>query len=664
MAQVPRSHLQRAEHALSQAEDLLSGGERRDGQHEMLEIVVNAIDRDRHAIVAAGTGTGKSLAYLLGAVTANKRTVIATATKALQDQLADSDLPLVARSVGRDISWTVLKGRSNYLCLQRLSEAASSTQQQLIEIEPAAGRSEGSPITPRWVETFQDWSRTTSTGDRAELQEEPPGWVWSAVSVGPRECPGANKCPEGDTCFAERARRQAASADVIIVNTHLYALHLKSDLGVLPHHDVVIFDEAHEVEDIVATSIGIDLGASTFTALSRLCGSLIADDSLVGGVDTSAAMLNAELLAHHQRRFRKELPHSLVDTLGAARQRLMDLSAAASAIPESNPETATRKARVLTNLGALVLDIDTLLSPPHDSVMWVDGLADSPVLNLAPLDVGASLDSLLWNRPSTGLTIETERDQGDQSDQSGAPTTAIFTSATIPSGLAERMGLDPEEVEIRDVGTPFDFAHQALLYCAAHLPEPKAESFAEAMYDELEQLLTAAGGRTLSLYTSHRAMNAAAEALRERVDTPILVQGDLPKPKLIETFASDESTSLFATMGYWAGIDVPGRSLTLVTIDKIPFPRPDEPLHQARRERAGASGFTTIDLPRAATLLAQGVGRLIRTSSDQGVVAIFDKRLATAVSYRWHLVSALPPMARTKNLADALERLGELTNEA
>jgi ATP-dependent DNA helicase DinG len=229
----------------------------------------------------------------------------------------------------------------------------------------------------------------------------------------------------------------------------------------------------------------------------------------------------------------------------------------------------------------------------------------------------------------------------------------VLTSATIPSGLGERLGLESGQFDTLDAGSPFDYATNALLYCAAHLPDPRHADYEEQMHRELEALLVAAGGRTLALFTSYRAMNAAADALRPRVPWPILTQNDLPKPALVARFAAEEETSLFATMGFWQGIDVPGPSLSLVTIDRLPFPRPDEPLLQARRERARADAFRVVDLPRAATLMAQGAGRLIRRSTDTGVVAVLDPRLANSASYRWEIVSALPPMRRTRDLADA-----------
>ncbi|MBA2496763.1 MAG: ATP-dependent DNA helicase, partial [Acidimicrobiia bacterium] len=257
-------------------------------------------------------------------------------------------------------------------------------------------------------------------------------------------------------------------------------------------------------------------------------------------------------------------------------------------------------------------------------------------LRVAPVDVAATLEPL-WDEVA-----------------------AVLTSATIPVGLAARVGLPERTTTVLDVGSPFDFAANGLLYCAAHLPDPRNAAWEAGAHEELAALITAAGGRTLALFTSWRAMTAALDAVRPLVDVPVLAQGDRPKPALVDAFTADEPTCLFATLGFWQGIDVPGRTLSLVVIDRLPFPRPDEPLTQARRERAGPRAFGAVDLPRATTLLAQGAGRLLRSGTDRGVVAVLDPRLAKA-SYRWDIVRALPPMRRTRHRAEAEAFLREIT---
>lgn len=639
----------------------MDAGEDRPGQRQMADAVATAAATRTHLVVQAGTGTGKSLAYLAGAIGAHKRTVIATATKALQDQLALKELPTLAQHVARPLTWAVLKGRSNYLCLQRLDEASKPQSQLTLDgVDDAAGTG-GKKLPKATLKTLQAWADDTETGDRADLPTEPEPWVWAAVSVGPRECPGASKCPRGNDCFAEHARAKAAASDVVIVNTHLYGLHLASRGAILPDHDVVVFDEAHEVEDIISATTGLEFGPGTITAVRRTIGALVADDDLADALDAAAVRLGVLLAPLVGSRLRRGLPNDVVDALVTVRERLTEAGNAVRKIDDrGSADTATRKARVATAIGGAVLDIDSLVAKPADSVMWVDGTEDHPRLEMAPLDVGATLDELLWSAEATGLQIgEPDPDDADVA----LPDTAVFTSATIPESLVQRLRIPPDDVETIDVGTPFDFEAHALLYCAAHMPDPRSSKYGDAVIDELERLIGAAGGRTLALFTSHRAMNDAADALTDRLDVDVLRQGDLPKPALVEKFATVETSCLFATMGFWAGIDVPGRSLSLVTIDKIPFPRPDEPLLAARREKAAAAGFSTIDLPRAATLLAQGAGRLIRTASDRGVVAVLDPRLANKASYRWHLINALPPMRRTKDFDEVAAFLAEITGQ-
>ncbi|MDP9388942.1 MAG: ATP-dependent DNA helicase, partial [Actinomycetota bacterium] len=287
-----------------------------------------------------------------------------------------------------------------------------------------------------------------------------------------------------------------------------------------------------------------------------------------------------------------------------------------------------RRARVVQSGGHLLGELRHAAPVPAGHVAWVEELAGGPALRVVPVDVASLLAERLWGE-----------------------VTAVLTSATVPPLLARRLGIDPERHDDLDVGSPFPHAEHALLYCAAHLPDPRRPEHPAALHDELEVLVRAAGGRTLALFTSRRAMAAAAEALAPRLPWPVLTQGDLPKPALVAAFAENEHSCLFATMGFWQGIDVPGPSLSLVTIDRIPFPRPDEPLVQARRDLAGPHAFRLVDLPRAATLLAQGAGRLLRTAEDRGVVAVLDPRLASA-GYRWDLVRALPPMRRTRHRSD------------
>jgi ATP-dependent DNA helicase DinG len=609
-------------------------GERREGQHEMARAVSRAIETRRHLVVQAGTGTGKSLAYLVPAVTQARRTVVVTATKALQDQLADAELPFLREHLGRTFRFAVLKGRSNYLCLQRLDELMEDTDRRL--------GIEGSTLDAERLAELDRWAAETPTGDRAEAPSELGDRAWAAVSVGPRECPGANRCPRGEECFAEAARRRAASAEVVVVNAHLYGLHLATGGVVLPPHDVVVVDEAHELPGVISATTGRELGGGRFVAVARLAGSLVAEPDLVRRLEEIGPRLHDFLADLAGTRLRQGVPDNVARCLTEGRDHLTRVLDALRSVPTERPDVATRVARLQTSIGALVEDLDAMLSPPLDSVLWVDGSAEHPRLALAPLDVGRVLTSLLWDPP-----VGFGEDDGDRP----GPASVILASATIPPGLAEELGMPPGSFDTVDVGTPFDFERQALLYCPTHLPDPRSAAYPEAMHRELVKLIETAGGRTLALFTSHRAMRDAAEAVASRVEHRILVLGDLPKARLVAEFTHDTSSCLFATLGFWQGIDVPGPSLSLVTIDRIPFPRPDDPLLSARREAAGPDAFRKIDLPRAATLLAQGAGRLIRHRDDRGVVAVLDRRLATQASYRWDLIAALPPMRRTKDPA-------------
>ncbi len=612
---------------------LPGGGEQRPGQQAMAAAVEGAIRDGRHLLVQAGTGTGKSLAYLVPAALSGRPVVIATATKALQDQLVGKDLPFVAEHLAGDLTFAVLKGRSNYVCRQRLGEIEAGSQLALDGLIDRAPEEE--------LATVRAWAATTLSGDRAELPIEPSPATWAAVSVGARECPGAQRCPQGDSCFTEAARRAAGDADVVVVNLHLYGLHLETGGAVLPEHDVVIIDEAHQLEDVIAATFGVDLTAGRFAALARTARSVLEDPATNDSVESAGLGLARALGEHVGRRLRGALDPEIADALVAARLALESLSAGLRAVPaDRDDEASARAVRATKTTAFLMAEIDSVLAIPAGHAAWVEGPEASPSLRMAPVDVGPTLAERLWSE-----------------------TTAVLTSATIPPAAIARLGLPPDGVDQLDVGSPFDHEHNALLYCAAHLPDPRETAWEGAAHAELRALIEAAGGRTLALFTSYRAMDAAVEVLRPRLDVPVLTQRDRPKPALLSSFTDDEPTCLFATMGFWQGVDVPGRTLSLVTIDRIPFPRPDEPLMQARREAARADAFRLVDLDRAATLLAQGAGRLVRGADDRGVVAVLDPRLARK-SYRWDLVRALPPMRRTKDRTEAEAFLRQITTQA
>ena len=652
----------------------LPGGERRAEQAEMCRSVAEALVTRTHLVVQAGTGTGKSLAYLVPAALSGKKVVVATATKALQDQLAGKDLPLVESGMGLPVplSFAVLKGRSNYICRQRVSEVgAGGIQGELGDQEarledPSPGDDAGDDGTGgaggappeglvEEVRRLVAWSQATSSGDRADLSFEPSDRAWGMVSVGPRECPGAFNCPSGGQCFAESARDRAVAADIVVVNTHLYGAHLASAGAVLPEHDVVVFDEAHELEEVMTSSLGVELTPGRFRTLVTASRSLVDQRDLdtlesLGVAGDQFGMLLRDRIGtrvlhqaangHGDGDDRElaaligragELARRAVDALrrsGAQRSFLAD-------DPGGTPERASRKTRALQTATHLAEDLHRLETRTSDEVAWVDGSRRNARLRLSPIDVGPALAVLLWGQ-----------------------VTAVLTSATIPPRTVERVGLQGFRSEELDVGSPFDYRAHALLYVARHLPDRRSISAEDAIHDELRRLIGAAGGRTLALFTSRRATEAAAKALAPDIPGTVLLQGELPKALLLREFAADESSCLFATLGFWQGVDVPGRALSLVTIDRLPFPRPDDPLLQARRDRAGGAAFSVVDLPRAATLLAQGAGRLIRTADDRGVVAVLDPRLATA-SYRGVLLATLPPMRRSVDFEEVQSFLHE-----
>jgi ATP-dependent DNA helicase DinG len=601
--------------------DLPGGGETRDGQRAMTSAVVDAIATGHHVFVEAGTGVGKSLAYLVPAVLAGRRTVVATATKNLQDQLALKDAPFVAAHVP-ELRVAVLKGRANYLCRQRLKEVGGEGQLAL-EVDDLP-----TTVTAQ-VRRIIDWSRTTESGERDELAFEPDHRAWRSVSVTPHECPGKTRCAFGSTCFAERAKDLAAAADVVVVNTHLYGAHLSAGATILPNHDVVIFDEAHEVPEIFAQLLGTSVSPSHFRTVAQLARPALSNSAdLLARTGDFADRLARALSAQVALGIVTGLGESVTTLLDEGRRLVTEITTGLRDGVAGTSGSEEKRLRALGPAVHLSNDLTRLSSIASGELLWLS--PDREVsIELSLIDVGPRLTNELWPN-----------------------VTGVFTSATIPDNLPSRVGLG-ELATVERVPSPFDYQTHGLLYVPHNMPARTDDAAEVVIVDELVALIAAAGGRTLALFTNRSVMHRVADAVTPRISTPVLVQDSLSRARLLSAFRDDESSSLFAVTSYWQGVDVPGASLSMVTIDRLPFARPDDPLNQARRERAGDRAFTDVDLPRAAMLLAQGVGRLIRTTEDRGVVAVLDTRLATA-TYRHRLLARLPPMRRTRSREDVV----------
>lgn len=605
----------------------LAEPEDRPGQVDMALAVTRALNDEGRLIVQAGTGTGKTIAYLVPAILSGKRTIVSTATKTLQDQLAQSDLPLLEATLPQPFTWAILKGRSNYVCMQRVSEVTNNARLELDDLGATHQRE---------VEKLARWALETRTGDIAELDWQPSARAWQSVSVGSDECPGAMRCESGSQCFAERARATASCADVVVVNTHLYGMHVAAGGAILPEHDVVIFDEAHQLEDTLTSTVGVSLSGGRATTLAVALRRIIDDERLQSGLHDAAKALNDVLSPSVEQRLALPLPAGIVDVLSNLRliiNQCLDALRGVDSTVESVKQKMLRAQSLATRLAE---NIDAALRADSSFVPYVTGTTDRAELVLAPLDIGPALAEHAWPEHAV-----------------------ILTSATIPLSMPQRVGLS-ESVEMLDVGSPFEYQEQAMLYCATHLPDPNAQRD-DAVHSEMADLIAAAGGRTLALFTSRRAMQAAVDELRSRLPYRILAQDENQRATLLREFTLDETSCLFATAGFFEGVDIPGRSLSLVIIDRIPFPHRNNPLLAARRELHGSRGFTEIDLPRAITALAQASGRLVRSRNDRGVVAVLDPRLATK-GYRWTIINALPPMSRTRDKAEAIQFLRAAIN--
>jgi ATP-dependent DNA helicase DinG len=608
--------------------DLPGGGENRDGQRDMVRAVASAISRRRHHVIEAGTGVGKSLAYLVPSVMSGERVIIATATKNLQDQLAKKDAPQVAGHV-KGVRVAVLKGKQNYLCLNRAQSLGAGAQ---MSFDDGADVPKGVADQMRRI---LHWANDTTTGDLDELPFEVDSRARRALSVTPQECLQRAKCPQGQNCFAELAKDRANESSILIVNAHLYASHLASGSMLLPPHEFVVFDEAHEILDIFATMLGTSMNAARLRALSMGARSLLDDagrdraDQLLSSADRLAALL----LAQYERNELKGLDEACGLEFARANELVTAIVEGLRAHETTSSDDEFRKVRALGPAVHLANDLDRVNNVKNGELLFLSRREREIDVEISLVDVGPRLRDDLWGN-----------------------VTAVLTSATIPDTLPKNLGLDDCTVEHFE--SPFDYKDHGLLYVPDNFPERNAPGAEAAIIEELVELITAAGGRTLALFTNRSVMQRVADAVAPRLDTEVLVQGTLSRQRLIDDFRSSAEASLFAVTSFWQGVDVPGHSLSLVTIDRLPFSVPNDPLAEARREKS-ANPFMEVDLPRATMLLAQGVGRLIRSRDDRGVVAVLDTRLAIA-RYRSAMFKKLPPMRRTRDKAQVHQFLKDL----
>lgn len=642
-------------------------GEHRPGQLAMAEAVAAAIASDGTLLVQAGTGTGKSLAYLTPAVlhalgrsalSARSGTVvIATATLALQRQLIERDLPRLADALepvlGRRPTFAVLKGRHNYVCKDKISRDVPEDDSDAALFETP------NSTLGRQAKALRQWADRTSTGDRDDVPDPVPAQLWRAVSVQRRECVGAQKCAFGEECFVEHAREAAREADIVVTNHAMLAVHLIEQIPVLPEHDAVIIDEAHELVERTTSSATVELtGAAVERAAGRV-GRLV-DPDLADRVVAAAGALSSALEAAAggpgSTVQLQEIQGELFLALTAVRDASHRAMTALTVERDSSEDDGAVRQRARGALEEVHDVAGALLSMSPRDVVWV-AASDrrAPSIHLAPLSVADLLRERLFH------------------DRAVVMTSATLTIGGTFDAVADSVGLHDgvvAGVRTLDVGSPFDHRRQGILYCPAHLAPPGPDGVSGAALAELADLIQAAGGRTLALFSSWRGVERAAEYLDAAFlqrgvaeELPLLVQqrGDAVG-QLVERFALDDRVSLLGTLSLWQGVDVPGSSCSLVVIDRLPFPRPDEPVTSARSraaDEAGASGFAVVSLPRAALLLAQGTGRLIRSAHDRGVIAVLDSRLANA-RYGGYLRASLPPYWWTTDgsgVRDALTRL-------
>lgn len=688
------------------------GGEDREGQVQMMHAVDNSLRTGEHLLVQAGTGTGKSVAYLVPAILfameKKQPVIISTATLALQRQLVARDLPRIADALAtvlkRKPTFAVAKGRHHYICKQKLNSTPAAPEDD--DDDRAALFASPTTKLGKEAKRVRTWAHTTETGDREDLEPAPDLKVWRALSVLGTECIGASKCPFGDECFTEAARASAETADVVITNHAMLVIHALEGVPLLPDHCAVIVDEGHELADRVTGQATQELSSYAIERAAKKCRGLVSPEIVVkleeaadgirllldevAGLNPKRIVLDAAEYEDDSTSNYIGLRTVLNDLIAArdgANAALMDLQTKSKAEPDADTEILAARSMAKVALGEIHDVASRLIKLRDADVAWLDKtegraghfqvaplsvshllsenlFGDVPiVITSATLTLGGKFDAMAKDLgllpPIKGLDVEEEpHDFGDIGfDENGNPIP--------PTQKVESI----HEWTSLDVGSPFDAAAQGVLYIPAHLPPPGRDGLGDAQLAELTRLIIAAGGRTLALFSSWRAVDKAAEHLKTALktadlDIKVLVQrkGDIVAD-LVKQFSNDTTSVLLGTISLWQGVDVPGESCSLVVIDRIPFPRPDDPLVAARQNRidaSGGSGFRSIAVPKAALLLAQGAGRLLRTQKDRGMVAVLDSRLATA-NYASFMVASLPPFWKTTDpdvATAAIKRLG------
>ncbi len=649
---------------LAAAVGAVPGGTTRPGQQTMASAVAKAADSGEHLLVQAGTGTGKSLAYLVPALLVDGPVVVSTATLALQSQLVDHDLPRLADAaeplLGRRPTFAVLKGRHHYVCLARL-EASNEEEPEdaLFEAVPTGRTNPPGRTNPtgktKWlgeagrlgkqIQRLREWSLESETGDRDELDPGVDDSAWRQVSMPARECVGAARCPYGAQCFAEASRARAREADIVVTNHSLLAVDMLAGRHIVPPHQLLVVDEAHELADRVSSAAQAELSPDLVDRASRRARALLPAEEyerLAEAGDTLALGLTEAPAGRVTAGLPAPLRQGLTLLDAACRQSLD----AIGEVKADDPDPV-RKQQAKVGLTELSETAQRLLAEADFDVAWVEKDERRRSVVVAPLSVAGTLANHLYD-----------------------DRTVVATSATLALGgrfdtVAKALGLTEGDGSWQslDVGSPFQYGRQGILYVAAHLPRPTQSGLSDAAADELVALVQALGGHTLGLFSSRKAAERAAEVLRAETELTVLLQGEEALPLLVRRFREDRSSCLMGVMSLWQGVDVPGEACQLVVIDRLPFPRPDEPLAAARAaavDAAGGSGFAAVSVPIAAIRLAQGVGRLIRSSTDKGVVAVLDSRLETARGYGGYLRASLPPFWYTTKpevVRGALKRL-------